>query len=192
MIEVFVQGGQWDADAYCFTDLPDYTIRLEHSLISLQKWEAYFHKPWISGEKKTLEETEYYYQCMCMDKNVPPEVFKYISDNDRMRINQYINDPHSAYTSYSSDDDEGSTKKRNQSLTAEEIYYFMIAFHIPAEYRKWHLNQLLNLIEVCSDKQKEANDRAKYGDKPKPLSAAGISKRKELNRIRRMKWNTTG
>lgn len=189
MIEVFVPGHQWDPVSERFSDCPDTTLHLEHSLISLHKWEAYYHKSFLSTEM-TIEETRKYYECMCMDKNVPPEVFKNITDEDADRINAYINDPYTATKIYTSDEgDEGTGGNSHKVTTAEEIYYSMIVFRIPPEYRKWHLNQLLTLINVCYEKQKEAE---RSSDKPKPLSNEGIARRKALNEMRKRKLNTTG
>jgi hypothetical protein len=188
MIEVFVPGHRWDPDTERFSDCPDTTLHLEHSLISLHKWEAYYHKSFLSTEK-TYEETRKYYECMCMDKNVPPEVFKNISDADAARINAYINDPYTATKIYTSDGEDDNGVNPHKILTAEEIYYSMIAFRIPSEYRKWHLNQLLTLINVCYEKQKEAE---RSGEKPKPMSKEAIMKRRELNAMRKAKLHTTG
>ena len=163
------------------------TLTLEHSLISIYKWEAKWHKPFLTSEKHTEEEALDYIRCMTLTQNVKPEVYKYITDDLMKEITDYIEDPMTA-TSFSEMPSSKTNQKslREEKITAELVYYWMITFHIPFECRKWHFEQLMTLIEVCSRKTEEANDRAdKKGKKMKPkMSSSAISNRQKLNEQR--------
>lgn len=127
------------------------SVTLEHSLISLSKWEAYYKKPFISTTEKTSEETMYYISCMVTKhtSNINLVVHRLMKNEKLMRqIEAYIADPMCATTIQHN----GKQVGKKEIITAEIIYYDMIALQIPKEYEKWHLNRLLTLIEVCSIK----------------------------------------
>lgn len=122
------------------------TIQLEHSLISLQKWESKWHKPFLVKGDKTIEETIDYIRCMCVTPNVKDDVFYCIPLEESKRISNYIEDTMTA-TTFKDTKKSGTNK---EIITSEIIYYWMVALNIPSEYKKWHLNQLLTLIHVTS------------------------------------------
>lgn len=126
----------------------DQTLVLEHSLLSLHKWEQKWKKPFISDKQKTVEETVDYIRCMTISRGVDQNVYNHIPPDVIRKVTEYINDPMTA-TTFRQDPNR---KKNKQIVTAEIIYYWMIAFNIPVEFEKWHLNSLLTLIEVCSIK----------------------------------------
>ena len=155
------------------------TLRLEHSLVSLQKWESKWHKPFLRKEKKTQEETLDYIQFMCITPNIDPMVYKYIPPKELKRIGDYIDDPMTAtWFSDTKKSDAQPTKK--EVITAEIVYYWMIKLGIPSEYRKWHLNQLLTLIRVIN---------AKDAPKKKRSKKETLADYSRLNAIRRAKYN---
>lgn len=124
------------------------TLHLEHSLVSLSKWESKFHKPFISKkEEMTLEENIYYVKCMTLDKNIDPEVYNRLTADNLREILDYTKDPMTATTFRKKD-----SSPNREPTTSELIYYWMIANNIPVEFEKWHLNRLLALIRVCSIK----------------------------------------
>lgn len=163
------------------------TLTLEHSLISIYKWEAKWHKPFLTKEPHSEEEAIDYIRCMTLTQNVKDELYDYIPEDVMKEITDYIEDPMTA-TSFSEMSSSGTNNKslREEKITAELVYYWMITFHIPFECRKWHFEQLMTLIEVCSRKTEEANDRAdKKGKKMKPkMSSSAISNRQKLNEQR--------
>lgn len=122
------------------------SLQLEHSLVSLSKWESKWHKPFLGKEKKTAEETIDYLRCMTITQNVDPQIYYAIPEQTMEEIKKYIDDSMTA-TWFS---DEG--KPSSDIITAEIIYDWMIAFNIPPDYAKWHLNRLLTLIRVRSIK----------------------------------------
>ena len=125
-------------------------ISLEHSLVSLSKWESRWNKPFLSKDNKTLEETIDYIRCMTITQNVDPEVYFRLTDENINTINKYIESPMTA-TTFS---DNGHSSR--EIITSELIYYWMISLNIPMECQKWHLNRLLTLIRVCNIKNAPA------------------------------------
>lgn len=138
----------WDERKEEFVDAKTVTLQLEHSLVSISKWESKWHKPFLSKEPKTVEETIDYIKCMTLTQNVKPEVYDHLSKENIEEINAYIDDPKTA-TTFSKD---RKSARSREIITSELIYYWMIALNIPFECQKWHLNRLLTLIRVCEVK----------------------------------------
>lgn len=136
-------------DEFVYTK--EQTIKLEHSLISISKWEAKWHKPFLSKDKpKTNEENIDYIRCMTITQNVDPNVYYCLTDENRMEIGQYIENPMTATVVPK---EPGGSRIR-ETMTSELIYYWMITLNIPVEFQTWHLNRLLSLIDVCNFKNK--------------------------------------
>lgn len=163
-------------------------ITIEHSLISIYKWEAKWHKPFLTSEKHSAEEAIDYVKCMTITQNVKDEVYKYISEELMQEITDYIDDPMTATTFNRKQGSSGEGKNlREEKITAELVYYWMISFHIPFECRKWHFEQLMTLIEVCSRKTEEADERSKNKGKkmrPPKMSSSAVANRQKLNEQR--------
>ena len=144
-------------------------LTLEHSLLSVSKWESIWCKPFLANKDKTVEEFLSYVECMTITPvNVNPEVYKRIPKSEFDRVNDYVNNPSTA-TTFS--DPKGGFG-RGEVITSEIIYYWMTALNIPFECQKWHLNRLLTLIRVCeikndpkSQKKMTANEIRKNNDK---------------------------
>lgn len=151
-------------------------LQLEHSLISISKWEQKWHKAFLSKNDKTYEETIYYIQCMTLTQNVDPISYYFISDDDMNRINEYISDSMTA-TFFMEDK---KPARSSEVVTSELIYYWMIALGIPFECQKWHLNRLLTLIKVCQIKNAPPKKRSKR-DIMAQNAALNAARRKRLN-----------
>ena len=151
------------------------TIQLEHSLVSISKWEAKWKKPFLSQAKKTDEETIDYVRCMTITQNVNPEVYKRLTNRNIKEINEYIDDLMTA--TIFSDLKKGTGR---EIITSEIIYYQMIALNIPPEYQKWHLNRLIALINVCSIKNQppKKRNRREIIERNAAINAA---RKRELN-----------
>lgn len=163
-------------------DIKETKIQLEHSLISLKKWEQKWHKPFLGKEDINYEELIDYIRCMTLTHGVDLEVYKYIPQNIINKIIDYIKDPMTA-TWFKDDNLIGAQKRSREIVTAEIIYYWMIALSIPVEFEKWHLNQLLTLIKVVNIK----NNGEKKLDKN-----TAAKQRAALNKLRREKYKTKG
>lgn len=163
-----------------FISFNAYSLRLEHSLVSLSKWEAKWNKPFLSKEDKTYAESVDYIRCMTLNQNVPEDVYGRITPKIIVQVDEYINRPMTA-TTFS-----GTSRKRavrGEIVTAEIIYYWMIALQIPSDYQKWHLNRLIALIEVCNEKNKP----------PKRMSRSEVfAQNRTMNAARLKKYNTKG
>lgn len=141
----------WDEEKEQFVYQKPVTIQLQHSLVSISKWESKYHKPFLAQENRSDAETIYYIKCMTLTQNVDDSVYAYLTDQDFNRISAYIDDPMTA-TWFSNLQPGGNS---SEQITSELIYYWMIAYNIPFECQKWHLNRLLTLIKVCSEKGKK-------------------------------------
>lgn len=155
------------------------TLKLEHSLISISKWEEKWHQPFFSRDNKSAEQTLDYIKCMTITQNVKPEVYSYLSPENIDEIKKYIDDPRSATTFH----DDGKKGSSREIITSELIYYWMVSYRIPPEYQTWHINRLLNLIKICDVKNAP----------PKKMSRnQQYSRNAALNKARRQKMNSRG
>lgn len=169
----------WDENKEEFINTKEQTLQLEHSLISLSKWESKWHKPFLSKDTKTEEENIDYIKCMTITQNVDPNVYNFIPNDIREKIKEYIDDKMTA-TRFSNDK---NGKCNSEQVTSEIIYYWMIAQNVPFECEKWHLNRLLTLIKVCDVKNKP----------PKKMGNKEIIRcNSSLNNARRKQLNTKG
>ena len=155
------------------------SICLEHSLVSVSKWESKWKKPFLSKDEKTIEEIIDYIKCMTITQNVDDNIYKCLSKDNIKFINDYIDDKMTATTFYDTRKNIG----RSETITSELIYFWMISLNIPMECQKWHLNRLFTLIKVCSIK----NRPAKKGN-----SRETMRKYASMNAARRKKYNTRG
>lgn len=164
-------------EEFIYTD--EHKLVLEHSLVSISKWESRWHKPFLSKSRKTTEETIDYVKCMTITQNVPDEVYERLTNQNINEINKYIEDGMTA-TVFSG---KGSTSGSSEFITSELIYFWMVSFNIPSEYQKWHLNRLLTLIRICEEKNKPK----------KKMSRSEIANRnKALNEMRKKQLNSKG
>lgn len=169
----------WDEKNEKFVNIKECTLQLEHSLISLSKWESKWCKPFLFTKEKTEEETLDYVRCMTLTSRVPPEVYYGLTSENIKAINMYIEAPMTA-TCFGAD---WNGRGNREIVTSELIYYWMIALNIPFECQKWHLNRLLTLIRVCNIKNKPA----------KKMSRREImSRNAALNAARRKQLGTNG
>lgn len=140
-----------------FVYAKEVTLQLEHSLVSLSKWESKWNKAFLGKQEKTDEEILDYVRCMTLTQNVDPEVYTRLSAQNYAAINAYIEAPMTA--TYFSEDKQ--SKGNREVVTSELIYYWMISYNIPVEFQKWHLNRLLTLIRVCNIKNSPPKKRSK-------------------------------
>ena len=158
----------------------EFSLQLEHSLISLSRWEEKWKKPFLNTkEQLSNEELIDYVRCMSINQNIPEDAYRYIDSDELKQIIDYIGDPHTATKIY----DRRNLPQRNEIITSEVLYHSMIVCEIPFECAKWHLNRLLTLIKICSIKQ--SPDR-------KMTRQSIYSQNRELNAARRARLHTRG
>jgi len=168
-----------DDETQEFIYIEERTIKMEHSLLSISKWEAKWHKPFLSKEPMTDEQLIYYLKCMTITQNVPDNTYLYMPENVVNQIIAYINDPMTATKVPELPQKSGP----RETPTSELIYYWMIELGIPWEAQTWHIKRLLTLIDVTNFKRTP----------PKQMSRSEIIRRnRELNAARRKTWNTKG
>lgn len=165
MLTLTVAGKElWDEAKSEFTYTKDTTIQLEHSLISLSRWESTWCKPFLVQDgKHTQEEIISYIQCMTMTQNVDPKVYASLTREDIDKVMAYIDDPHTA--TWFNDKNKGRRgNPSGETLTSEYIYYLMIQQGVPFECEKWHLNRLMTLLRVCSVKNSNGGKKMSQQD----------------------------
>lgn len=183
-IKVPIGSEGWDEENQMFVEPETITLRLEHSLVSISKWEMKHMKPFSDNHDKSPEEIMDYIKCMTLDEKVDDIVYDNLTEENVNEINEYIACPMTA-TTFSK---KGALSKGNRNgeiVTSELIYYCMIAYNIPKEFENWHLNRLMTLIQICQIK----ND---------PKSAKKMSRRSimsqnaALNAARRKRTGSKG
>ena len=184
MLEITIPGQEiWREDIEEFSTLPEVTIKLEHSLVSLSKWEAKYKKPFLGKSDHTALEMVDYIKFMTITQNVPEEAYFRITQDIMNEIKNYIDDPMTATTFSKQQEAQMRSRGTGEKITSELIYYWMIALQIPFECQKWHLNRLLTLIQVCNLKNTP----------PKKMSRNDIlSQNRALNKARRAAHGTKG
>lgn len=169
----------WDEEKQEFVEPKVQVLQLEHSLVSISKWESKWNKPFLASKELTNEETLDYIKCMTITQNVNPEIYNHITKQNVDQVTEYIGAPMTATTFR----EEKSRKGGREIVTSELIYYWMVALQIPFECQKWHLNRLLTLIRVCNIKN----------EPPKKMSKRELmSRNSKLNAARRQQLNTKG
>lgn len=175
MLQITIPANErWDEASQEFIyNSKDTVLTLEHSLLSLSKWESIWHKPFLTDDPKSQEERISYIQCMTINQNADPNVYRFLTDNNIKQINDYISDSMTA-TWFSDDKDSKSSKVKKEIITSELIYYRMVVAQIPLECQKWHLNRLLTLLRVWNIKQAEENGKQSGNSKDMAKSNASV------------------
>jgi len=129
----------------------DVKLTMEHSLVSISKWESKWKKSFLKNLEKTPEESIDYIKCMSISKNIPDEIYLRLSNDNIRSIDEYINDTMTATCINTIDG------KNKETITSELIYFWMISYNIPFECQKWHLNRLMTLIKICNAKNQSSS-----------------------------------
>jgi hypothetical protein len=175
MLEVDVTAEEhYDEERQKFVVVKSHRVRLEHSLVSVSKWESLWKVPFLSKREKSTEETLSYLQIMLVD-DIPPEVWRKLVEDHLEQVKDYIADEMTATKIYTDPNSPGS----REVITSELIYYWMISMKIPVEFERWHLNRLITLVRVINLKNS-------------PKKKMSLAERKALNAQRKAKHNTRG
>lgn len=180
MLKITIKGSElFNEETSTFSTIDDFDLELEHSLLSVSKWESKYKKPFLTDQQKTAEETMYYIEAMIISPNYPIDTFARLSQENLTQINDYIESTQSATTFGRMPERKGV----GETITSELIYYWMVAFNIPFECERWHLNRLFALVRVCNIKN----------SKPKKMSRHEIASRyRAENERRRAQLGTSG
>lgn len=185
MLEILVKGEEfYDPVNNKFTYGKPDLLKLEHSLLSLSKWEQKWHRPFLTSISKqgelTADQVFDYIKCMTVNQ-VDDKVYSRITESNINEIMDYINDPRSALD-YKSMQNGRRGNIQGKKMTNETIYYWMICFGIPFSCEKWHLNHLLALISWCSEEEKPKKKMSKHDlwAQNSALNAARKAKRPHL------------
>ena len=179
MLQITIPGFEmYDEETNRIEQIKGRDLQLEHSLVSISKWESKWKKPFLATQQKTREETADYIRCMTLTQNVDPRLYQGLTIENVKTVNAYIDDSMTATTFKNKP--KGS---QGSVITNEIIYFWMISLEIPMECQKWHLNRLLTLIRVCGEK----------GQPGKKMSKRDVmSQYRSLNAARRSKYGTRG
>lgn len=183
MLEITIPGGEfYNAETNRFSYTRDTKVQLEHSLLSISKWESKWKKPFLDGKRRTRPEFIDYVRCMSLTKNVDPKVYQNLTNENVAKIELYMDDTMSATVIR----EQGNQNRSREPITSELVYYWMTACQIPFECEKWHFNRLMTLIRLCNKK----NEQAVPGKKTKQSDL--YSKYRAMNEANRRKYNSRG
>ncbi len=179
MLTIIIPSNElYDEETNTFIVTKEQVLQMEHSLVSISKWESRWLKPYLGKQERTKDEMLDYLRCMTTTQNVDKDVYNRLTEDNLAKIADYINSPMTATII-----NDTSKRVNTEIITSELIYNWMISFTIPFECQKWHLNRLMTLIRICNIKN----------EKPKKMSKSEImSKNKALNEARRKANNTKG
>ena len=180
MLKLIIEGDEsFDDETQTFNKVDDVVIELEHSLISLSKWESKYQVPFLSSDEKTPEEIFGYLQAMIIIPDIDPSIIYKCSRANVLDIQEYIDSSQSATTFGSMPNRQGP----GETITSELIYYWMVTFNIPFECESWHLNRLFSLIRICN---------IKNSDSPNMSRNEIAQRNQDLNAQRKAELKTTG
>lgn len=166
----------WDEENEKFISRKEQTLQLEHSLVSISKWESKWHKPFLGKEEKTKEETLDYIRCMTITQNVDPDTYRFLTDDHYRMIEEYMQDPHTATTF----PDDKSSRGGSKIVTAEVVYAWMFSAQMPMECQKWHFNRLMTQIRACGVLNQPQKKMSK-NEVMRQNAALNASRRQRLN-----------
>lgn len=183
MLVITIQGEEFfDEKTNEFSTVGDFQLELEHSLLSLSKWESKFQKPFLKKEdKKTHEEVLAYIEAMILSPVYPVNIWEKMTPDNVDAIQKYIDSSQTATTFRDLPGQKGRAKP--EIVTSELIYYWMVAFNIPFQCERWHLNRLFALIRICN---------IKNGKQPKMSKRDIAANNRALNEQRRQSLGTSG
>lgn len=153
-------------------------VRLEHSLVTVSKWESFWEVAFLGDKPKTPEQTVSYIRMMIVGDEPPPEIFQSLVEHHIEEIQKYIGAKMTATTV----PELNETPGRKETITSELIYYWMISMQVPVEFEHWHLNRLIMLIRVIGFKNKPKSKQPRMT----------LAQRRALNEERLAKYNTRG
>lgn len=164
MLKLRFDGGElFDSETSRVDIVPAQTLRMEHSLLSISKWESIWEKPFLTNDKSkhmTFDEFVSYMTCMCLDE-VDERVFFLLKQSHIDEVDKYLRSAQTATIFYDHFKDPKQVVRRH-TITSEIIYYWMTCFNIPFECERWNFNRLMTLIQVCDDRSSPKKKRSSH------------------------------
>lgn len=158
VLDLYVPGKEfWNSELQEFIYTKDITLHLKHSLVSLTRWEQHYKRRFLDDGPKNEEEYRFYIQCMTLNKDVDPLVYKVLQEDDIKKVTDYLHDSMTATTLPK----QNNNRSNSEKLSSELIYYYMSALNIPFECEKWFLNNLIILISIASIKNNPQEKKSK-------------------------------
>lgn len=184
MLTIIIPGTEiWDDNKEEFINSKDYKLVLEHSLVSISKWESKWHKPFINDNERSEDEIRDYVKCMTVTQHVPDIAFQSLTKQNLKEISEYINDERTAtWFNTNKTNSVPSGKQafpKREAITSELIYYWMISLEIPFECQRWHLNRLLTLIKICNIKNNKSPKKVGRNQQLRNNAALNAARRKQ-------------
>jgi hypothetical protein len=180
MLTIIVPGQElFNEQTQEFSTTDDVVLELEHSLVSMSKWESKFQKPFLSTDDKSQEQVLGYIEAMILNRSYPKDVLTRFTQSNWDEVNAYMESSQSATTFGNMPEHKG----RGETVTSELIYYWLVAFNIPFECELWHLNRLFSLIRICN---------LKNGKQRKMSKSEIVERNRALNAQRKLQHGTSG
>lgn len=178
----------WDPVKEEFYTVPETRFTIEHSLVSISKWESTWQKPFLKTKNKTPEEMLDYIRCMTLTQNVKPDVYARLTPEIINDIWAYVESPMSATVIMDPAEQKEGQAPSREVITSELIYSWMVEHKIPFECQKWHLNRLMNLIKILNKRAKTAANNGKPTMSKREL----MQRNRALNAQRRARLHSKG
>lgn len=173
-LELVIEEGFDDVKSE-FVPIQSKEIELEHSLVSLSKWESKWELPFLGASEKTNDMLADYIRMMVLTP-IDYDPMDYLSPEQVNEINEYINSKQTA-TWFAEDNKPGRRGAANSKVTTSELlYYYMVALTIPFECQHWHLNRLLTLIRITDLENKPKKNQSRRDT---------VNQHRSLNQARR-------
>lgn len=173
----------WNEKDQEFVTISPYTIKIEHSLLSIRKWESKWHKPFMTQTQKTQAEQKDYVRCMTIGYELPEEVYATLDAQEMNEVFTYMNEPMTATWFSENDQKQAKSKMGSETVTYEIVYYWMSKLNIPYDCEKWHINSLMTLIKVSMLKEQPSKKMSKRDV---------MSQNRALNEQRKAKMKSKG
>ena len=158
---------------------------LEHSLLSVSKWESKYKKPFMSNKDDKTSEGLLDYIRMMVVRGDASHLIESLTHTDLQDIIKYISEDKQTATWFA--EDKSPKTPQREIITSEVIYYMMFANQIPKECEEWNINRLLTLIRVFSEKAKEQDPNRK-----KMTREQLIARHRAINEANKRRFNTKG
>ncbi len=178
MLKIIVPAGElFDPKTETFIYTKPVELVLEHSLVAISKWESKWEIPFLNTEL-TIEQFVDYVRCMTITQNVDPNVYLTMNQTVMNRIRAYMDAKMSAAVIHS---DRQNNRSSTKFITADLIYYWMVALQIPFECQKWHINRLLMLIRIAEIEQ-NPNKKLSKAESAKKSQAINAARRAKMKK----------